>query len=952
MSPKLVESGRHPNIKIISNAEVKSIDGEAGHFRATVLKRPKYVDEDLCNACGSCVEYCPVDMPDYYNENLANLKSLYIPYPQAVPASFVIDPNTCLFVIKNECRQCEQACKELNAINLNQPEELIELEVGSVILTPGFDEFDAKRKKNYGYGEYGNVVTSIEFERILSASGPFKGEITRPTDGAHPKSIAFFQCVGSRDKATNSYCSSVCCTYAIKEAIIAKEHEPELDITIFYMDIRTMGKGFESFYLRAKNDYGIRFVKTRIPEIERSLETENLVMNYVTEDGSHVTEEVDMVVLSVGLEPSKTSNALSKIMGIQLNPYGFCSTHEFSPTSTSREGIFVAGAFQAPKDIPESVMQATGSVSLVSGLLSDSRGTLVETKELEPEKDISEEKPKIGVFVCHCGINIAGVADVTRLKEYSEKLDDVVYVEESLYACSKDSQEKIKQTIIDNGLNRVVLAACTPRTLEPLFQDTIREAGLNRSLFEMANIRDHCTWVHAQEPEKATEKSEDLIRMGVAKARLLSPMKEELIQVNSKALVVGGGLSGMTSALSLAEQGFECWLVEKENELGGNLKTLHYTLNKNNPQKLLEEIKEKLLNHPLVTVYTSAQVDAISGYIGNFETDITAGGQNMHISHGVIIVATGAKEYQPEEYLHGKHDAVMTQKKLGERIATGTLEPGALNDVVMIQCVGSRTEERPYCSRICCGVAMKNALKIKEVNPKANVYVLYKDIRTYGFTEEYYTQARKEGVIFIRYDDDNLPVVSENIGEENSELQVKVFDPLLGEHILIKPTLLALSAAIIPGENEVISRLMKVPLNSEGFFQEAHVKLRPVDFSTDGIYVCGLAHSPKTIEESISQAHAAAARAAIPLSRGYVRAEPIVSSVDEEKCFGCGICEYLCPYGSIKVVETASGERAQTITASCKGCGICSAKCPRQAISMGRFSDEQILTQIVAFAKG
>ncbi len=948
MSPKLVESGRHPNIKIISNAEVKSIEGEAGHFSATVLKRPKYVDEDLCNACGSCIEYCPVDMPDYYNENLAMLKSLHIPYPQAVPASFVIDPATCLFVIKNECRQCEQACKELKAINLNQKEELIELEVGSVILTPGFDEFDAKRKKNYGYGEYPNVITSIEFERILSASGPFEGVVTRPSDGGHPKRIAFLQCVGSRDKSTNSYCSSVCCTYAIKEAIIAKEHDPEVDVTIFNMDIRTQGKGFESFYLRAKNEVGVNFINSRLSSIERSLETENLELKYVLEDGSHQIEEYDLVVLSVGLEPSKKSKELADTMGIRLNKDGFCSTHEFTPTSTSRDGIFVAGAFQAPKDIPESVIQASGSVSLASGLLSDARGTLIEEVELEPEIDVEGQEPKIGVIVCHCGINIAGVADVDSLAAYAKTLGDVVYVENSMYACSKDSQEKIKQTILDNKLNRIVLAACTPRTLEPLFQDTLRETGLNRSLFEMANIRDHCTWVHANEKEAATEKSKDLIRMGVAKARLLTPLKQELIKVNTKALVVGGGLSGMTSALSLAKQGFECCIVEKGKDLGGNLSNLYYTLNKNYPQELLNETVKKIQNHPLITVYTEANVESVSGYIGNFETDISSGDQKIHLSHGVIIVATGASEYQPDEYLHGKNKAVFTQKNLGEKLAKGEIPSEQLNDVVMIQCVGSRTEERPYCSRICCGAAIKNALKIKELNPSSNIFVLYKDIRAYGFNENFYREAREKGVLFIRYDDENKPLITEDGGE----LQAEMFDPIIGERILIKPSLVALSAAVIPTENSDISRLLKVPLNSEGFFQEAHVKLRPVDFSTDGIYVCGLAHSPKTIDESISQAHAAAARAAIPLSRGHVMAEPIVSSVDADKCFGCGICEYLCPYGSIKVIDTESGEKAQTITASCKGCGICASKCPRLAIDMGRFTNEQILSQIDAFAEG
>lgn len=940
-----MESGRHSSIKIIANAQVESIEGEAGTFTVNVLKRPRYVDEEICNACGTCAGYCPVEMPDYYNENLVKGKCLHIPYPQAVPASYVIDPQHCLFTLKNECRQCEQACKDLKAIKLNQQEEHLEIKVGSIILAPGFDEFEAKRKEDYGYGEYPNVITSIEFERMLSASGPFLGKITRLSDKGHPKKIAFIQCVGSRDLGTNSYCSSVCCTYAIKEAIVAKEHDPGLDITIFYMDIRTQGKGFESFYERAKNEFGIRFVRSRLASVERSLETENLNVKFVTEEGKHHTDEFDLVVLSVGLEPARTAKELAKALGIELNKEGFCQTEEFSPILTNREGIYVAGAFQSPKDIPESVIQASGSVALASGLLAEVRGTLVEKREYVPEIDLTGEKPRIGVFVCHCGVNIAGVADVSEIREYTQTLPDVVYAEQTLYACSRDSQEKIKQVIKEHKLNRVVVAACTPRTHEPLFQETIREAGLNRCLFEMANIRDHCTWVHANEPRAATEKAKDLLRMGVAKARLLSPLKEESIPVTPRALVIGGGLSGMIAALSIADQGVECDLVEKDEALGGNLRGIYYTLDNNDPQKLLEDTIEKVTHHTRIKVFTETKINEVTGYIGNFTAALSIKGEEQKLSYGVIVVATGAQEYEPREYLYGKNERVITQHKLEKKLALRTFNPDELRDVVMIQCVGSRTEERPYCSKVCCSQAIKNALKIKELNPASNIYVLYKDIRSYGFREEFYRKARKEGIIFIRYDDDRLPIAKEKDGE----LGVEVFDPIIGEHILIKPSLLALSAGIIPGDNGKISKLLKVPLNSEGFFLEAHVKLRPVDFATDGIFVAGLAHSPKPIDEAISQAQAAAARAAIPLAKGYVMVEPVASSVDPEKCFGCGICEYLCPYGSIRVVTAEGEDKAQTISASCKGCGICASKCPRQAITMGRFTHEQITAQIEAF---
>ncbi len=926
------------------------VEGEAGNFTARLQKKPRYVMEEKCTACGTCAEYCPIFIRDAYNLGLDETKCIYISYAQAVPACYAVDPNHCLFLNQQECRQCEQVCGP-KAIDLDQEEEIVNIEVGSIILTPGLEEFDARRKAEYGYGRYANVMTSIEFERVLCASGPFMGHIQRPSDNKTPKRIAFLQCVGSRDISVgNPYCSGVCCMYAIKEAIVALEHEPGLEINIFHMDIRTHGKGFEEFYERGKKQ-GITFTRSKVTSIKEIPDSKNLMVNYAAEDGSLLKQEFDMAVLSVGLESAGNAEELAEVMGITLNDYRFCRTSELLPVNTSREGIFVAGAFQGPKDIPETVTQSSGAAALASSLLASERGTLVEEHSF-PEEIPVEDEPRIGVFVCHCGINIAGVVDVQTVKEYAKTLPNVVYAEQNFYSCSQDNQENIKNLIKEHNLNRVVVTACSPRTHEPLFQETLREAGLNKCLFEMANIRDQCSWVHMNEKEAATEKAKDLLRMAIAKARRLSPLKDQTVPVIPKGLVIGGGVAGMTAALELAHQGFECALVEKEAELGGNFKNIHYTLDGSDPNKFLQDMKLRVAENEKIKVYTETEIGAISGYIGNFKTILVpqngSEAREHEIEHGVIIVATGAEEYKPKEYLYGKDERIFTQSELEERNYQDPSFISSLSQVVMIQCVGSREKDRLYCSKLCCSKAIKNALKIKEINPSCEVTILYRDIRTYGFREDFYSKARKAGIIFIRYDLDSKPEVT----QEGENLKIEVTDPILGEKVILKTELLVLSSATISQHSEELSRLLKLPLTQDGFFLEAHVKLRPVDFAVDGIFLCGLAHFPKPVDESIAQAAAAAARAAIPLAKGKVEVEPIVSSVDEDACFGCGICEYLCPYNAIRVSQTAQGKKAETISASCKGCGVCATHCPRKAITMGRFTSEQIEAQIHAMVGG
>ena len=865
----------------------------------------------------------------------------------------VAEAERCLACgICSDCHLCETAC-EAHAIDYLQREQKLELNVGAIILAPGYELFDASAKKDLGYGRYPNVLTSLQFERVMSASGPYSGHVLRPYDHKEPKRIAFLQCVGSRD-AEHDYCSSVCCMYATKEAIIAKEHLGEgLQCDIFFMDLRAFSKGFEQYYRRAK-ELGVRYIRTRVPTIQEVPATRNLVLRYLGEHDVPVSEEYDLVVLSVGMEPPKNVAAIAERFGVALNQFNFCGTSLFEPAESSREGIFVAGPFGEPKDIPETVMQASAAAANALSLLRDSRGTLVGPKQYPAERDVKGEEPRVGVFVCHCGTNIGGVVNVPAVVDYAKTLPNVVYADDNLYTCSNDTQELIKEKIVEHGLNRVVVASCTPRTHEALFRNTLRETGLNPYLFEMANIRDQCSWVHMHEPEKATEKSKDLVRMAVAKARLLEPLTRRSVKINKSALVIGGGLAGMTASLSLAEQGYDACLVEKEQALGGNLRHIHYLFNGESPQDELRRLRDLVTANDRIRLLTGATIGSIEGTIGDFRTEVAVNGESTEIKHGVVIVATGAKEYQPTEYLYGQDERVITQRQLEERLVSGDTFLAANGKrgpktVVMIQCVGSRENGRPYCSRVCCSEAIKNALMIKKLSPETPVYILYRDIRTYGFRESYYTEARKKGVIFVRYEEDSKPEVSTN----GHGLKVGVVDQTLGMPMTISADLVVLSAGIHPNDsNHQIAQFLKVPLNGEGFFLEAHMKLRPVDFMTDGVFLCGLAHSPKTIDESILQAQAAASRAATILAQDSIEMEANISEVVDENCDGCAYCVDTCPFKAITLLEYMwHGSVKKVVDANetiCKGCGCCEATCPKKGVFVRGFTLDQIEAQIHA----
>lgn len=842
--------------------------------------------------------------------------------------------------ICSECLECVKICK-VYAIEHDMSKEVIEeINVGAVILSSGVELYNADKKKEFGHDRYDNVITSLEFERMLNASGPFMGHVTRLSpDHREPNKIAWIQCVGSREEE-NPFCSSVCCMYATKEAIIAKEHTPNLECNIFYIDVRAFSKGFDEYYNRAKN-MGIKYTRCRPSSLKENPETKNVILNYQEGAGSLVSEEFDMVVLSCGLQPPKDMKTLSKKMNLKLNDFGFLNSDKYTPLNTNIDGIYACGAILEPKDIPDSVTQASGAATKALVRLSEAKGQLVKAKHYPPEKDSSAQEPRIGVFVCHCGRNISGVVDTKAVAEYAKTLDNVVYTEEFLYSCSTDSQEAIKDTMIREGLNRVVIAACTPRTHEPLFQEMLREGGLNPFLFEMANIRDQCSWVHSDKPAEATEKSKKLIHMSVERARLLKPLFKQSYGLYHTAVVIGGGIAGMNSAINFADQGYKVDLIEISGELGGNAKHIYYTAEGANPVEYLKKLISEVKANGNINVRLNSEVTKTGGFLGNFKVDITSGGKTDTVSAGVIVVAVGGALYEGDEYLFGKDKNVITQRELERRIAT---EPSALdnaNNIVMIQCVGSRNKDFPGCSRVCCTNAIKNAIRLKEENPNKNIYILYRDIRTYGFREPYYTKARELGVIFMRFDEATPPNVTNDKG-----LCVSLKDEMLGMNVSIKSDLVVLSVGMRPAPNsEKLSKVMKIPLDSLGFFLEAHMKLRPVEFGTDGLYLAGLAHFPKFMDESIAQACAAVAKGTTILSKQKLSLGGVISVVEAKKCAACLTCVRLCPYNVPNIIDGV----AVIEPTQCQGCGICAAECPAKAIQLQHYTDEQMLAKCEGF---
>ncbi len=951
ISPALLDFNLHPNIEILNNSDLISVGGRAGDFTVTVRRRPTYVDADHCINCGICSAVCPVSLPSPFEEALKPRKAIYKMAPRAVPNTYIVDK-----VPRCEtCRRCEAVCPT-EAVHLDEREFEQELDVGAIILSVGFSLPDPGEYEELGHGRYPNVIHSMEYERLASRSGPTEGVVMRPSDGAEPDRIAWLQCIGSRDQKY-PFCSSICCMYATKEAMVAKERIDDVRCQIFMMDERAFNKEFNAYYEQAREEYQIEYTRCRISEVKEDPDTHDLILRYPDDEGRMHEEQFDMVVLSVGAHPPNGSKDLANVLQIELNPYGFCETDKFAPLETSRPGIYVCGAFASPKEIAETILDAAGAVGDVTRLMREQVGRLPASREfpflwrpdrLPAERDVSGEEPRVGVFLCRCTPTLDGVVDVDEVAGFAEAMPNVVHVRPVEYGCFEPGLDAIRSDIKEHGLNRVIVAACSHRTHEPLFQRTVREAGLNPYLLEMVNVREHCAWAHIDDPPGATRKAKELMRMALGRVLAAEPVHKLELRPVPRTLVIGGGVAGMTAALNVADAGYDVTLVERESELGGNLRNVYYVAEPENPQRLLRDLINRIIGHERIDLLTETELVSHRGRVGDFTSVL----RNLRdgriveteVTHGATIVATGGREWRGDVYMLGRDPRVVTSEDLEDIIAHRPEEITDLEQVVFIQCV------RPpggveYCSRICCTNTMKNANRIKMLNPSCQVVVLYQDIITYGFREAFYTEARERGVIFMRYDEEHLP----DLRKVNGDLELTAWDPTLDRETTLRPDMLALSMAIEPSPGtEKLARILGVDLSSEGFFMEAHLKMRPMDFASEGIFFCGMAHYPKFIEDAIANAQAAAGRALTILSKDRLYIGGVIAEVDQDSCVGCLTCVRTCPFEvpEIRGEDMGVGKikgAAYIEPGLCQGCGTCVGECPAKAIQLINYRDEQIM---------
>lgn len=944
LSPRMLEIARHPLIEIITLTRVLHVRGEAGNFQVILSRRPRYVDVSKCSGCGECTRVCPRKIPDPYNLGLNQTKAIHVPFPQAVPQAAYITPEACRYLQGKKCEACLKVCPA-GAIDFTQgPEEWV-ASFGAIILASGARPAPGN---NFPGHESPDVVTSIAFERLLSATGPHAGRLLRPSDHTPPTRIAFIQCVGSRDPRQGVlYCSTVCCMASLKEALVAQEITAQgIEATMFYMDLRAQGKGFER-YLQQAQEHGVRLVRSRVTAVQPQ-PAGGAHVRYSDARGQPQEDFFDLVVLSVGLRTAGNLPDWARGLGVELNEDGFIKTSPLFPMATTRNGIFVCGTAREPMDIPEAVTTASAAAAAASELLTASPRTWTPPVKIPEPGQIPEYPLRVGVFLCHCGTNIAGVIDVAKLAAAVRQLPDVVHVEENLFSCSVDSTARMTETIRALRLNRIVVAACTPRTHEPVFREVVAAAGLNPGYFAFANIREQCSWVHQQDKAAAGEKARHLVAMAIRRAAVLNPIHLQSFPVVPRALVLGGGVAGMSAALTLADQGFHTYVIERAARLGGVARQLHFTLEGPDPQTFLHELETLVYTHPNIEILTRTELTQVEGHVGQFTSQLRqhtpAGFRKRQVEHGVIIVATGGKEFHPEgRYHYGTDPRILTQLELEGHLYTRSQILEKVRQLIMIQCVGSREPEHPYCSRLCCSEALKNALRLKERYPLAEVVILYRDLRAYGFRERYYQQAKEKGVRFIPFDPEKPPRLD---APQRRPLTVWVWDELLEQEIGLTADLVVLSTGIEPADgSEHVARQLGIHQTLEGFFMEAHQKLRPVDTVAEGIFLCGLAHYPKSLGETVAQAEAAAIRAARLLFQTELFTGERIALIAPGKCHRCLHCMEVCPFGAVRL---RAGRQPEIQPGLCQGCGICAAACPAAAIQLSRVTEAEIEAQIEA----
>ena len=952
ISPAFQDKNMHPNIHLLTLSSVIAVQGQAGDFHVTLRHEPRYVDAARCINCDLCAMVCPVDLPSGFEMELATRKAAYKMAVRSIPNAYIIDRGPYC----DDCKRCEEICP-IQCIDLQEQARESQVHVGAIIMALGYNLSDAGEYEELGFGRYPNVIHSMQYERLASRSGPTEGIVLRPSDLKPPQRIAWLQCVGSRDQK-HPYCSSICCMYATKEAMVAKERLPGVHTQIFMMDERAFNKEFNAYYEASRKKHGVIYTRTRISRVQEDPETGDLLLRYPGSDGQIIEDRFDMVVLSLGTVPPRSAKGLAEELGIELNEYGFCETDKFTPLETSAPGVYVCGTFLSPKEIAETFLDAVGAAGDVMRLMSDNLGSgpssreypfLSRGDEFPPERDVSGEPARVGVFVCQCEPSIDGTVDTQALADWAGELPEVVHAERLAYGCMDPGLDRIRQAIETHKLNRTVVAGCSQRVYESLFQKVVRQAGLNPYLMTTANIREQCAWVHMEQTGIATRKAQELVRMAVDRIRVAQSVHKLSVEPTGRALVIGGGVSGLQAALSIADAGYDVTLIERKAQLGGNLRRIFYVAEGQNPQRLLRDLVNRARGHERVEVLTRSELRSHTGRAGDFRAVIVtrAGDAEVEreIRHTVTIVATGGEEARGDVYMLGQDERVVTQLDLEEIIVHRPHEIAQLEQVFVIQCVHPPGQV-DYCSRICCTNTMKNVTRIKMLNPQCQIYVLYEDMITYGFREQFYTEARRQGVIFVRYDDEHMPDVTLT---DDGRLQVRIWEQILGREMVLSPDMLVVSTAIVPSPGaKELAQILDVPLSSEGFFQEAHLKMRPADFVEEGIFMAGMAHYPKFIEEAIINAQAAAGRAITLLAKEPLYYGGAVAVVDRDKCVGCLTCVRTCPFEIPKIMSDQVGVgdivgAAYIEPALCQGCGTCTADCPAKAIQLMAYLDEQLM---------